>query len=90
MWITFCYFKELCRCNSLVISKVSVADFEHVFVCWEIVENNYCCSSNTSNTLSSKQIHSKSTTETLKQETVSLLTTCNMSKTFLKRFSGVL
>ena len=76
---------------SYVISRVSIAEFEHVFVCWEryritvvalrILEISYPANK-----------YSKSTIETLKQDKksvksnstdcVSLLTICNMSKNF--------
>ena len=85
---------------SSVISKVFVADFEHVFVCWgkyritiavlPIIQKTYPTNKsllivNSRNPKARCEIWVK-----LTRDCISLLTTCNMSKTFFKCFSVAL
>ena len=56
---------------SSVIFKVSVADFEHVFVCWERYRTTIVVLRTLGMPYPAK-IYSKSTTETLKQDLKSI------------------
>ena len=87
---------------SSVTSKVFVDDFEHVFDCWEIYKITtivvliLCCSNFPSQQIFTQRQWQKPENKMwhlLKansRDCVSLLTTCNMSKTLFKCFSGVL
>ena len=72
---------------SSVISKVFVADFEHVFVCWKRYSTKTIVILILKYLAQQTNAYSKSAAETLKansRDCASLLTTCSMSKTLLK------
>ena len=74
---------------SSVISKVFVADFEHVIVCWERYSTKTIVILILKYLVQQTNTYSKSAAETLKansRDCASLLTTCSMSKTLFKCF----
>ena len=74
---------------SPVVSKVFVADFEHVFVCWKRYSTKPIVVLNLKYLGQQANTYSKSAAETLKansRDCASLLTTCSMSKTLFKCF----
>ena len=76
---------------SSVISKVFVADFEHVIVCWERYSTKTIVILILKHLVQQTNTYSKSAVETLKansRDCASLLTTCSMSKTLFECFLG--
>ena len=74
---------------SSVISKVFVADFEHVFFCWKRYSTKTIVVLILKYLAQQTNTYSKSAAETLKansRDCASLLTTCSMSKTLFKCF----
>ena len=74
---------------SSVISKVFVADFEHVFVCWKRYSTKTIVVLILKYLGHQANTYSKSAAETLKapsRDCASVLTTCSMSKTLFKCF----
>ena len=74
---------------SSLISKVFVADFEHVFVCWKRYSTKTIVVLILKYLAQQTNTYSKSAAETLKansRDCASLLTTCSMSKTLFKCF----
>ena len=74
---------------SSVISKIFVADFEHVFFCWKRHSTKSIVVVNLKYLARQTNTYSKSAAETLKvnnRDCASLLTTCSMSKTLFKCF----
>ena len=74
---------------SPVISKVFVADFEHVFVCWKRYSTKTIVVLILKYLAQQTNTYSKSAAETLKancRDCDSLSTTCSMSKTLFKCF----
>ena len=74
---------------SSVISKVFVADFEHVFVCWKRYSTKTIVVLILKYLAQQTNTYSKSAAETLKancRDCASLWTTCSMSKTLFKCF----
>ena len=74
---------------SSVISKVFVADFEHVFVCWKRYSTKTIAVPILKYLGHQANTYSKSAAETLKapsRDCASVLTTCSMSKTLFKCF----
>ena len=74
---------------SSVISKVFVADFEHVIVCWERHSTKTIVILILKYLVQQTNTYSKSAVETLKansRDCASLLTTCSMSKNLFKCF----
>ena len=74
---------------SSVISKVFVADFEHVFFCWKRHSTKTIVVLILKYLAQQTNTYSNSAAETLKansRDCASLLTTCSMSKTLFKCF----
>ena len=74
---------------SSVISKVFVADFEHVFFCWKRYSTKTIVVLILKYLAQQTNTYSKSAAETLKansRDCASLLTTCSMSKTLFECF----
>ena len=74
---------------SSVISKVFVADFEHVFFCWKRYSTKTIVVLILKYLAQQTNTYSKSAAETLKancRDCASLWTTCSMSKTLFKCF----
>ena len=74
---------------SSFISKVFVADFEHVFVCWKRYSTKAIVILILKDLAQQTNAYSKSVAETLKansRDCASLLTTCSMCKTLFKCF----
>ena len=74
---------------SSFISKVFVADFEHVFVCWKRYSTKTIVILILKYLAQQTSTYSMSAVETLKansRDCASLLTTCSMSKTLFKCF----
>ena len=74
---------------SPVISKVFVADFEHVFVYWKKYSTNTIVALIPKYLAQQTNTYSKSAAETLKansRDCASLLSTCSTSKTLFKCF----
>ena len=74
---------------SSVISKVFVADFEHVFFCWKRYSTKTIVVLILKYLAQQTNTYSKSVAETLKANSrncASLLTTCRMPKTLFKCF----
>ena len=74
---------------SSVISKVFVADFEHVFFCWKRYSTKTIVVLNLKYLGQQTNTYSKAAAETLEansRDCGSLLTTCSMSKTLFNSF----
>ena len=74
---------------SSFISKVFVADFEHVLVCWKRYSTKTIVILILKDLAQQTNAYSKSVAETLKansRDCASLLTTCSMCKTLFKCF----